>query len=627
MINIQQLTKDWSGTEVLQNLSFQLSPGEKVGLIGRNGAGKTTLLNLLCGQDTDYKGSIQLEAETSIALVPQYFPDYDGTALEWLCRPWKERKEALEKLEHLMARTEGRELEKILEAYGRIRTDWDAEGGETAEERARRYLEGLGLKKCINTATQHLSGGEKNVLSLASAILLRPSLLILDEPGNHLDLQGISWLESFIKSWPGAVLMVSHNRYLLDRVAERILELEQGKIHSYTGNYSTYRLESLRKTVSTEMHFRADAKKIERMEALVKRFEQICRATADPAWGKRLRSRRTQLARMKDSATEKPLNPDSSFSLSFSSEQTKANIALRIRNHDCIRGNRTLLHSVSLFIENGERVALLGPNGSGKSSFLEDIRSLCRADNKEYYIGPSMKCAWCSQHGETLNPEASILDSCISAGALNREEAWKVLSRFLFTYSMLDQKTGSLSGGEINRLQLALAVIAKANFLILDEPTNHLDISAREAVEDALAEFEGTILCVSHDRYFLDKIATRIIEIDDGGFTEWNCCFTEYYLARWGRAPSAPFSLTEGPAHRKADASRRAGQIASGCKAATDSRDALEKRITSLEKEKSSLEKEMQQAYNDGSLKKARSMGVRLSVLVREIESLYKQWL
>ncbi len=625
MIESTQLTKDFSGTIILDGVTIRFDRNEKVALIGRNGAGKTTLIRILMGLDGDYHGKVSRAADVRTGYVPQYFPDFSGTALEFLTVPFTEMREHLSSLEHRMGQAEDRELSCVLEEYAQLRERYDASGGDDAEERGLRYLEGLGLGDRGEIPVTVLSGGEKNVLSLARALLEHPDFLILDEPGNHLDIWGLAWLEGFIREYQGTVLLVSHNRYLLDRTVSRVIELEKGVATAYKGNYSAYRLERLRRTVSGEMAFRADQKKIERLEELVKRFEQIARSTADPAWGRRLHARRTHLEKTRAGAAEKPVDPDSSFSVSFNAEGSRAAIALKVEGYSAAFPGKTLLSNVSLLIETGERVALVGANGSGKSTFLNAVIKEGSSDGRIIRVGPSMKVAYCSQHGDALEKGKEVLAECIKAGSLNFDEAWKVLSRFLFSREDLYRPVGTLSGGELNRLQLALAVIAKANFLILDEPTNHLDIPSCEAVEDALADFAGTILVVSHDRYFLDRVATRVVEIEDCGFVEWDGNFSEFWYSRYGASIRSP--IGRGAPKQKATAETRKKVISAAKKSSPPTeRTAIEKRIVSLEAERERLERVMNEAYSAGELKKAREKGNQLAETARMIERLYDEW-
>jgi ATP-binding cassette subfamily F protein 3 len=624
MIEALQIQKYYGMEPVLTDVNVRIGAGEKIGIVGRNGAGKTTLVNILTGNDPDFQGTRRVTERETIAYVRQTFPDTGCTALEYMVADAAETRAKLRSMEDAMGIADGKKLERILDEYGELRAAYDASDGEEAEDRAMAFLANIGLDGRAETPVELLSGGEKNVLAMGRALLARPDVLFLDEPGNHLDAWGLAWLEDCIRSYPGAVVVISHNRYLMDRACGRIVEIENGRATSYTGNYSAYRIERLRNAVSGEMAWRADQKKIERLEALVKRFEEIARRTADPAWGKRLRARRTHLEKTKESAAEKPVNPVSSFAVEFATEASRADLALKVTDLTCAFGDRVLFSGASFAVRTGGRVALVGANGSGKTTCIREILRRAGEGDRSVMIGPSMKVAYCSQHAETLDPASTVAGAFYAAGAKTLDEAWKTLSRFLFARNSLDQKIGSLSGGELNRLQLALAMHAKANFLILDEPTNHLDIAACEAIEDALSDYAGTILAVSHDRYFLDRIATAVLEIDAGSIVEWDGNFSEFWFARHGSG----IHFTHGAKTPGSGVGKKGGETGAPKKTTTSSPAPaeIERRIVALEAEKKQAEAAMGEAYSAGNLEKARNLGGKLARLTREIERLYESW-
>ncbi len=676
LMEAKNLRKDYGGTTVLDGASLWIGEGEKVGLVGRNGAGKSTLLRILLGADDDYAGKVSLEPGRNAASVPQYFPDFPGTALDYLLADIRELSASLRAREDALADTLAPAgMERALADYAAAREAYDRAGGDGAEERARRYLSSIGLEAAADTPTASLSGGERNVLALGRALASRSDLLVLDEPGNHLDAWGLAWLESFLAGIPQAVLIVSHNRYLLDRVATRIIELDGGKTVSYAGGWSDYRREKLRASAAQGLDWQADRKRLERLEAVVTRFREIASARPDPAWGKRLRAKVTALERSKAEAAEKPAGDGPRIRADFRAEASKADIAVSVsgytrtvadpRSED---GRRFLFRDAELLIRAGERVGLVGPNGSGKSTFLADLVSRGGWDDRSLRLGPSLKVGWCPQHQDIFDPNRTVRDEFLGLGAFTEDAALSVLRPFLFSRNDLDSRVGDLSGGERNRLQLARAVLIGADFLVLDEPTNHLDIPAREAIEEALTEFKGTLLVVSHDRWFLDRLVDRIVQVEDCGFTSWDGNFSEFWFrsgatagsgsaARQGaaamqgtaalqgaarpgagampggaaRSPARPSSRRGGIQSRAADraaarstSAGRGGRPEGSLTADHDARTAA--RIERLEAERSELERRTAGAVASGDYILGRRLGNELDALARTIDRLYAEW-
>jgi len=607
------INKDFGGRPILANVSFAIEEGEKVALVGRNGCGKTTLLRIAIGADDDYKGVVRYRPGARFAYVPQKTPEFrDGeTAAGYVCRDSLDRRAELERLAETMASAEGREGSAALARYAAVREAYDADEGDLAEEAAERLLEKAGLGRLAATEARSLSGGEKNVLALIKAVRRMPDLLILDEPGNHLDMAGLAWLEDFLRSLPCAVLLVSHDRRMLDKVSEAVLELEGGRMARFSGNYSAYRLERLKQAAGQGQDWQADRKRIERLEELVRRFAEIARSRPDPAWGKRLRARRSQLARVKADATERPDLGNRDAGVSFLGEASKADLALRVDGYAKAYGERRVLEPSGFTVMNGERVALVGANGSGKTSLVRDIVELGSWDDRTLRVGPSMVIGYCAQAQEVFDPAATVEDEFLKI-MTTRREAFSHLGRFLFTWEDLDKRIRDLSGGELNRLQLARASAIKANFLILDEPTNHLDIPTREAVEEALADFDGTVLVVSHDRYFIEKVAERVVFIADGLLTEYEGGFAEYWrdvgssggALKGAARPGAARPGAEGGIERRGRNARRAP--ANG--AAADA----EARIEAMEREKERLERESAAAFDARDYKRAKAIASEL---------------
>jgi ATP-binding cassette subfamily F protein 3 len=616
MVTFNQVSKYYGTQDVLKNISCRILKGNKIGLIGSNGAGKTTMIRLLLGKEETSSGKVIREKGIRIGYVPQYIEHEDKqTVEETLLADFKRIEAKLRKEENDLATVTQENLEKALARYQDIRDAFDRFGGDDIPKRAESLLTSLGLAGKLHQSVGSLSGGEKNILSFAQALLERPDILILDEPGNHLDYIGLAWLEKFLTVFPGAVLIVSHNRYLLDRIVSKIFELDKCMITEYEGNYSTYRMTKLRNLVAQQSDYVANQKRLAQLEALVKRFKVIARNSADPAWGKRLRARKSQLKREQKQAVRKPELNQARISLNVEVRKTKADIALQVNSYSKRFGQRRLFEDASLEISCGGKAALVGPNGCGKTTFLKDVIENAGWDNTVLRIGPSLTVGYCAQNQEIFNPDATILEEFLSLRPSTKNDVFSLLSRFLFTWEDMDKQIKDLSGGEKNRLQLARLMILETNFLILDEPTNHLDIPAREAIEESLSTFNGTILVVSHDRYFIDKIATSIVEIKDRKFYQFYGNFSEFWAERR--------KVVKELDGRASTRSREYNKVGEKRKSSPSS---VELRITVLEEEKLKVESELSRAFSEGDRKQEKKLSDTLEKLTRQIDRLYDEW-
>jgi len=627
MLSFARVGKHYGTQDVLCDVSFEILPGRKVGLIGPNGGGKTTLVRLLVGEEEPSEGKVVKAADLRLGYVPQHVEfEPDLSVRDFLLEEYRAITKELREQEMALGEAPPERAEKALVAYQKARDAYDGIGGDDMERRTEALLASLGLAGTWDRKVGTLSGGERNVLSLAKALTRRPNLLVLDEPGNHLDFTGLAWLERFLSEFDGAVLVVSHNRYLLDRVVDHVWELEGRRLAEYEGNYSKYRMTRLRQIVAQQAEYVANQKRLAELAALVARFAQIAKVSHDPAWGKRLHARKTQLAKAEAQAVERPVMDQARISLVSRAERTRADIALQVNSYSKGFGDKRLFEGADLQISCGERVALVGPNGCGKTTFLRDVVENSRWDGSTLRIGPSLKVGYCAQHQEVFRPERTVLEEFQALGMFTRKEVFSALARFLFRWEDLDKRISELSGGEKNRLQLARILMLKANFLILDEPTNHMDIGSQEAIEESLADFQGTILVVSHDRYLLDRIATAIVEVEGGRFETFRGSFSEFwagrepYLARGsGRV------LTRGKQLEAArrDARKRAGREAA---AATGRTADLERRIGELESEKGELETKITASFTAGDHQEGRRLSNRLDRVSRMLEELYGEW-
>ena len=618
--SVNNITAQYGGQNVLNGVSFEINAGEKLGLIGPNGSGKTTLLRILLGHEAPTGGTVSVDSRTRIGYVPQSLEgEDDELVMDWLLAESAVLGEALRSSEETLAAAAADEIESAMKAYQQARDSYDRIDGDRRPEQAEKVLDSLGLKGIQNQPLGTLSGGEKNVLSLALALLDDPDFLVLDEPGNHLDFMGLAWLEEFLIGFKGTVLIVSHNRHTLDRVVQGILTLEDGRVKRYEGGYSSYRATHLRQLLAQQADYGANQKRLAQLEALVKRLELTARARPNPMAGKRLRARRSQLAREEGQAVEKPTMGVSAIDAEFTTERTRANIVLQLRGYSKAFGDLSLLENVDLDITSGERVAIVGPNGSGKTSLLRDIVAKGEWDNEVIRIGPSIRTGYAAQQQEVLDGDRTILEEMMASPPESNETvAFALLRNFLFTRDDLRKRVSDLSGGERNRLQLAALMKLKPNFLILDEPTNHLDIPAREAVEDALADYEGSILVVSHDRYFLDKIVDRVIELEDRDLVSFEGNFSEFWQARYKSAPTE----TGRVATRGADRGRaRVERVEQRADVAS-----LERRIEEAEEEKLNLERRIGQAFEGRENREGRRLNRQLVRVRALLVDLYDQW-
>ncbi|MEX0786331.1 MAG: ABC-F family ATP-binding cassette domain-containing protein, partial [Dehalococcoidia bacterium] len=515
------------------------------------------------------------------------------------------------------------ELASATEAYEQAREAYERIGGDRLPQKASGMLDALGLPGRGGDFVGTLSGGEKNVLSLVRALLAEPELLLLDEPANHLDFDGLAWLEQFLQGFRGSVLIVSHNRYLLDRVAGGILHLDGGSVKAYAGNYSAYRATSLRERLNQGADYVANQKRLAQLEALVKRFEEFARRTADPAWGKRLRARRSQLERERKQAVERPADEASAMRPQTPTASSQADIALQLRGYSKAFGELRLLDGADLEVSCGERVALVGPNGSGKTTLVRDIVARGAWDDDTIRIGPSLRVGYCAQEQEVLDDSRTLFEELIADGTIKRDQANSVAARYLFREGDLDKRVGDLSGGERNRLQLAKVLAKDPSFLILDEPTNHLDIPAREAVEDVLTDYRGTVLLISHDRYFLDKVAGRVVEIRDRELVSYPMTFTEFWRDRRpAKGPARARVATRGRARAPRPAATTAARRTSPDRAPGE----LDRLIAEAEDEKLSLERRVAEAFTDGDYRMGSQIAKDLERHSARLNDLYAQW-
>ncbi|MBI2501898.1 MAG: ABC-F family ATP-binding cassette domain-containing protein [Candidatus Latescibacteria bacterium] len=625
VLEAHELSKHYTSEPVLQGLSFKVMQGEKVGLVGENGCGKSTLLKMVAGLEAPTGGVLTRPGNPTVGYLAQeleYTPGHTvHQELLEVFAPLRALGGRLEELQHTLA-TPGLETgqqERLLDQYGRLADQFEREGGYTFALRIDTVLSGLGLVDQRDHLVAGLSGGEKNVLALARLLLREPEILLLDEPANHLDFSGLEWLEEFLRSYPRTLLLVSHNRYLLDRVVGRILEIEDRRFSAYVGNYTAYRAQKQQKLLEQQAAYQAQQKEIHRLEAMIARFEQWGSMSDNPQHARRARNKQRLIDRM--DKVDRPQLERERIDPRFSASRKGGRIALEIKGYSREVGGRQLFAGADLHISYGERVGLFGANGSGKTTLFRDIVSYAAWDHPVLRLGPQVRLGYYAQEHETLDPDLTVMEQMLEQRGLTRDRAFQLLLRFLFRWEELDQRVGSLSGGQKSRLQLARLMAAQVNFLLLDEPTNHLDVFSCERVEEALEAFEGTVVVISHDRYFLDRIVERIVEVDNLTLRDHPGNFSEYWQRR--TALAAPPPVEKAPALRPRPP-RPAKSKAP--RPPNPAQEALAARIEALEAEQQALEKELAQAYGSGDHQRGNACTRQLRQLRAEIAAQYAAW-
>ena len=537
-IQISNVTLILGAKRIFENLSWEIQRGQKVGLVGPNGAGKSSIFKLITGEYShEPGGTVTRLRGISLGYMPQQ-PELDlaqtawDAALQGNPRIWEIQAE-LERVEISLGDPvvfgDDRRLQRTIENQGRLLEEYQALGGDSYPAQVRELLLGLGLGEGdLHKPLSVLSGGQKKLVGVARLLLLHPDVLLLDEPDNHLDLAGKAYLERLVREYDGTIVIVSHDRYLLDAVVTHIAELEDGRLTLFSGDYSSYAIDKELRLARQEQLYSAQQHEIERLEVAIKRYAIWGKVYDNEDFAAKAKSMQKRLDKM--DKIEKPILERRRMDLQLNGWRG-SNKVLELRHGSKSFGKRPVFKGINETIWHGERVGLIGPNGSGKSLFVRMVLGQEPLDQGEIVIGPSVSIGYYAQEHETLDFNQTVLDTIRYAGNLSESNATAFALRYLFTYPQVSQKIGELSGGERSRLQLALLVLSGANFLLLDEPTNNLDIASAEVLEQALADFIGTVLIISHDRYFLDRTVQRILAIEDRRLIQYLGGYSEYLEA------------------------------------------------------------------------------------------------
>ncbi|MBP3969899.1 ABC-F type ribosomal protection protein [Bacillus sp. WL1] len=517
--SVNNVTKSFGGNIIFENISLEIKNGERVGLVGRNGSGKTTIFQLLTGMESLDAGAIHMKKSTRIGHVAQ-IPKFDEsmTVYEVLSSAFKTEKEleremrTLEK--HMAEEQESSVLQKLMERYGMIQEKFAFLGGYEIEANIMKVANGLQVTELFPRSFLELSGGEQTKVSLAYMLLQKPDLLLLDEPTNHLDLFAVEWLEQFLKEYNGTVMVISHDRYFLDEVVTKIFDLEDGEIHVYHTNYSRF-VEEKEERLLQEFHaYQEQQKKIKKMKEAIKRLREWANQANPPNEGLHKRARSMERALERIEKLKKPILERKQMGLQFEGQERSGKDVVVMKEVSKGFAGHPLFNEANLHVRFQERAAIVGRNGTGKTTLLKLLLEEIKPDAGEIRIGSSVKIGYLSQHVYG-NMKSNVLEAFREYVAVTEGEARHILAKFLFYGPAVFKKVTQLSGGEKMRLRLAQLMYQDINFLILDEPTNHLDIESREVLEEALEQYNGTILAVSHDRYFLNKLFEKTYWIDE----------------------------------------------------------------------------------------------------------------
>lgn len=515
LLACQSISKAYGTNQILSDVSFHIEAKEKIAIVGINGCGKSTLLKVIMGEEAADDGQVVISKEATVGYLSQHQDiSFDNTVYDEMLETKKyiiDMEAKLRSLELDMKEYEGEKLEQIMSTYNKVQSEYDRLNGYAYKSEITGILKGLGFseadyKRHIST----LSGGQKMRIALGRLLLTKPDIIILDEPTNHLDMLSTAWLETFLSAYDGSVIIVSHDRYFIDKIATKIVEIDNTKATIYHGNYSYYAKKRTEVRASLMKAYLNQQQEIKHQEDVITKLKQFNREKSI----KRAESREKMLA--KTDVLEKPVEAASEMRLTLTPSVESGNDVLTIRELSKSFGSHNLFSSLDMDIKRGERVSLIGGNGTGKTTILKIINRVVPKDTGTVTLGSRVRIGYYDQEHQVLSLHKTIFEEISDAYPdMNNTKIRNVLAAFLFTGEDVFKKIGDLSGGERGRVSLAKLMLSPANFLILDEPTNHLDIQSREILEEALKSYTGTVLVVSHDRYFINSVSTRIVELKD----------------------------------------------------------------------------------------------------------------
>ena len=628
LMTVQGVSKAFGMKSVLKDISLTLQQGARMGLIGVNGSGKSTLFRLIAGQMEPDEGTISLMRGTRVGMLTQEADiQSDLTVREELSRvfePVREMERRLRALEEEMAQKheDEAELDRLSREYARLTDRFEDAGGYEWPSRIQGVLAGLGFARGReDQPASVLSGGEKTRLCLARLLLTQPDLLMLDEPTNHLDLSSIQWLEDTLKKYRGTVLIISHDRYFMNSVCDCMAEISMRRLVQYEGNYDQFTVKRQADIERQIREYKLQQAEIARQQAIIQRYRMYNREKSIRA----AESREKRLEKME--RLERPVD-EQHVRFSFEARRRTGDDVLKVRGLAKGFEGRRLFENFDLHLRAGDRVAIIGPNGVGKSTLLNIIARKLKADAGEVEFGANVDLGYYEQHQTGLDPEKDVLNELWDAfPRLDLDRVRSVLALFLFTGDDVYKKISMLSGGEKGRVSLCKLMLKRDNLLLLDEPTNHLDMDSREVLEGALEDFDGTILTVSHDRYFINRVADRIIEMRPDGVKEYLGNYDDYLEKKRREEAGLEDAAASGMTKTQLDKQRRKERLLrEGKKALEKQLEAAEARIADAEKEIQDLEARMADPELYQRPDEARETARRHAELQAGMDALYEEW-
>lgn len=615
-ISVHGLTKEYEvGSKVLDGLSFQVDSGERVGVFGKNGAGKTTLFRILTGEEQGDRGEVFIAPGRKVGLIsqiPVYNQEY--TVEEVLKTAFLELQDMEEEMKSIGETLQEKQEERLLRRYDELISAFEAGGGYDRDVRLNKVCGGLGISNEMREKLfSSLSGGEKTRINLARLLLVDTDILLLDEPTNHLDLNATCWLEDYLKGYKGTVLVISHDRYFLDKVIDRSIELKEGRAEFFKGNYSFYAVEKEKRYLEQLRQYEKEQSKLAQLQTAVDQLH-LWAFMGNDKLHKRAFSMEKRMEKLRQ--TDKP-RTEQKLSTKFGEQLFQGDDFFTMKELSKAFGERVLFRDLSVTIERGDRIALLGDNGVGKSTLLKLKLKEQKADHGRILKGPTVRMGYLPQQIHFSHPERSLLDTMLYGLNCSTQEARNRLAAFQFRGEDVFKKVSKLSGGEQSRLRLCMLMDSKINFLILDEPTNHLDLASREWIEEAVEDYEGTLLFVSHDRYFIDRFANRIWTLEDGMLQDYRGDYGSYLsrMERMKTIPQPKAKKTSNIAEK-----RRSG----GSKPLKKDISVVEKKMEKVEERLKHLEGEKERfARNYQELEKVMESEAEAMI---EYEGLFEEW-